>query len=273
MDSYPFADLELARRLERTEGFANRAFVAARARLQPEVGAGWIEAGGALAMYDGPASPVTQTFGLGMFEAPTPEALDVIERFFRDRGATVNHETSPLADPSLVALLSSRGYRPIEFSSVMYRPIDLGTTTIETDADLDVRVARIEPADALRWSNAAARGWASEGLQLGEFVGGIGAVQAAATGFHAFLALLDGRDVGAGGMFIHDRTALLAGASTVPEARRRGAQRALLEARLRFAAEAGCDLAMMVALPGSGSQRNAERRAFRIAYTRIKWHA
>jgi hypothetical protein len=28
---------------------------------------------------------------------------------------------------------------------------------------------------------------------------------------------------------------------------------------------------MMGALPGSASQRNAERNGFRIAYTRIKW--
>jgi len=27
----------------------------------------------------------------------------------------------------------------------------------------------------------------------------------------------------------------------------------------------------MCALPGSGSQRNAERHGFRIAYTRMKW--
>jgi hypothetical protein len=30
-------------------------------------------------------------------------------------------------------------------------------------------------------------------------------------------------------------------------------------------------IAMMGALPGSGSQRNAERHGFRIAYTRVKW--
>ena len=35
--------------------------------------------------------------------------------------------------------------------------------------------------------------------------------------------------------------------------------------------ESGCDLAMMVAEAGSGSQRNAERQGFRIAYTRTKW--
>jgi predicted acetyltransferase len=65
--------------------------------------------------------------------------------------------------------------------------------------------------------------------------------------------------------------ALLAGACTIPEYRNRGAQRALLQARLRYGAERGCDLAMMVAAPGSASQRNAERQGFRIAYTRTKW--
>ncbi|HVJ93760.1 MAG TPA: hypothetical protein VM580_28350 [Labilithrix sp.] len=72
-------------------------------------------------------------------------------------------------------------------------------------------------------------------------------------------------------MHVHDGVALLAGASTIPDARRRGGQRALLAARLRFATDAGCDLAMMGAAPGSASQRNAERQGFRIAYTRIKW--
>jgi GNAT superfamily N-acetyltransferase len=53
--------------------------------------------------------------------------------------------------------------------------------------------------------------------------------------------------------------------------RRRGLQAALLEARMRFAFEHGCDLAMMVAEAASNSQRNAERQGFRIAYTRFKW--
>jgi predicted acetyltransferase len=63
----------------------------------------------------------------------------------------------------------------------------------------------------------------------------------------------------------------LAGAATIPEGRNRGAQLALLDYRLRYAAAHGCDIALMGALPGSGSQRNAERHGFRIAYTRIKW--
>jgi hypothetical protein len=40
---------------------------------------------------------------------------------------------------------------------------------------------------------------------------------------------------------------------------------------MRYAFEHGCDLAMMAAEAGSNSQRNAERKGFRIAYTRTKW--
>ena len=48
-------------------------------------------------------------------------------------------------------------------------------------------------------------------------------------------------------------------------------QAALLHERMRYAAENGCDLAMMVAEAGSNSQRNAERTGLRVAYTRVKW--
>jgi hypothetical protein len=99
----------------------------------------------------------------------------------------------------------------------------------------------------------------------------LGQITAKKTDGLAFLAELDGQPIAAGAMSIHEGVALLAGASTIPEGRKQGAQLALLESRLRYAAVNGCDLAMMCALPGSASQRNAERQGFRIAYTRIKW--
>jgi hypothetical protein len=70
---------------------------------------------------------------------------------------------------------------------------------------------------------------------------------------------------------MHNGVALLAGACTIPEARRQGAQLALLHARLTFAASLGVDLAMVVTAPGSASHRNAERQGFRPVYTRAKW--
>jgi GNAT superfamily N-acetyltransferase len=94
---------------------------------------------------------------------------------------------------------------------------------------------------------------------------------AAAEGTYPFLAECEGHAIATGCLGIHNGVALLAGGATIPEWRNRGAQQALLEHRLAYAAGAGCDLAMMCAEPGSASQRNAERQGFRIAYTRIKW--
>ena len=53
------------------EGITGARFVAARNRLSPEIGAEWIEVAGAYAIFDGPESPLTQTFGLGLFAEPT----------------------------------------------------------------------------------------------------------------------------------------------------------------------------------------------------------
>jgi hypothetical protein len=86
-----------------------------------------------------------------------------------------------------------------------------------------------------------------------------------------FIAELDGKPGATGMLCLHDGVALFAGASTIPEMRRCGLQASLLEARMRYAYEHRCPLAMMVTEAGSQSQRNAERKGFRIAYTRTKW--
>ena len=62
-----YSDKALSQKLERTEARANADFVETRIRLDPESGAAWIQVGGAYAMFDGLESPLTQTFGLGVF--------------------------------------------------------------------------------------------------------------------------------------------------------------------------------------------------------------
>ena len=119
------SDLALSRRLERTEASANAHFVEARARALPASRAQWIEVAGAYAMFDGVQSPCTQTFGLGLFQMPMAEDMDRIEEFFRDRHAPILHEVSPLADPAVLPLLSGRGYRPVELTTVMFLPLSL----------------------------------------------------------------------------------------------------------------------------------------------------
>jgi hypothetical protein len=269
--SYPLVDLELARQLERAEARANAALVDARAVLDPASGATWIEVAGAYAMFDGVGSPFTQSFGLGLFEEARAEVLARIEAFFAERGAEAFLEVSPLAlTPALLGVLHARGYRPVELTTVLYRP----TAAMAGDRTPDgrIRVRRIEPGEESVWAEVAAGGWSSESAEVATFVRGLGEVSARSRGTHPFLAELDGRPIGSASLILGEGMALLAGASTVPAGRRQGAQGALLEARLRFAAEQGCAFATMGAAPGSGSQRNAERQGFRIAYTRIKWH-
>jgi len=120
---YPLVDLGLARRLEKAEAKSNARFVVARAELFPESGAQWIEVAGAYAMFDTVSSPLTQSFGLGVFGEVTHDDLARLEEFFRERGASVFHEISSLAPPGMLGLLKDRGYHPIELTSVMYRPI------------------------------------------------------------------------------------------------------------------------------------------------------
>ena len=71
-----FSDLALSRRLERAEGQSCVEFAQARQRLTPDSGAAWMQCGGAYAVFDGVDSPVTQSFGLGLFEELSAASLD-----------------------------------------------------------------------------------------------------------------------------------------------------------------------------------------------------
>jgi GNAT superfamily N-acetyltransferase len=263
-----FADLDLSRRLERAEGRSCLEFAEARGRLNPESGATWMECAGAYAVFDGVNSPVTQSFGLGLFEPLTPAALDRIEAFFLDRGAVALHEVSPLAGIPTLDLLCTRGYRPIELSSVLQRPVERPAAKTHPDG-VTVRVVGVE--EAAVWVQINSRGWGNDDPGLMEFLGEFGPVAFAREHTVNFIAELDGQPGAAGGLGLHDGVALFAGAATIPGMRRRGLQAALLKARMRYAFEHGYELAMMVTEAGSQSQRNAERQGFHIAYTRTKW--
>ena len=265
---YPFADIELARRLEQTEAQGNVDFVEARQLAFPDRGATWIEVAGTFAMYDGVGSPLTQTFGLGIAEPITAAHMDALEDFFRSRAAAVFHEVCPLADPSVFKHLNDRGYGPVEVSNVLYRPISVDLR-LEASRNPALKVRVIEKHEVELWAATAAEGW-SEFAEVADFLRELNQVVAHSDSL-SFLAEINGHAVATGALTIAGDVALLAGASTIPAARRQGAQLALLEERMRYAAAHGCTVAMMVAQPGSGSQRNAERHGFRIAYTRTKW--
>jgi GNAT superfamily N-acetyltransferase len=75
---------------------------------------------------------------------------------------------------------------------------------------------------------------------------------------------------GCGGVIVPEhKMAGFFGAATLSEHRGRGIQAAFMQERLRLTREAGCDLAVTLTMPGTTSQRNAERAGFRTAYTKV----
>ena len=263
-----YSDKALSQKIERAEARANADFVETRAGLEPESGAEWIEVGGAYAMFDGLESPCTQTFGLGLFEETTAEHFDEIESFFHAKNAPVFHEVSPMADPTLMPLLNERGYQPIELTSVMYREIGGCNDATRQNERITTRIIAAGEEDL--WARTSAAGWATEYEGLADFMFNFGRISAKCTGAFPYIAELDGIPISTGMLFVHGDVALLAGASTIPEGRNHGAQNELLAARLTFAFENGCTLAIMGASPGSQSQKNAQKNGFSIAYTRTK---
>jgi hypothetical protein len=262
-----FADLALARRLEAAEGWGSVMFAEAHRRVDPSCGAEWLVCGGTQAIFDGASSPITQSFGLGLQEPVSAATLDALEAFFAERGAAAQHEVCPLAGVGPTSALAARGYEPIEISNVMYQPVGRPGN----DPRRRIRVRVIDRGETALWTDISARGWAPEAPQLEHFMRDLGTITVEREQTWCFLAEVDGTPGAAGVLAMRDGVALFAGASTVPELRHRGLQAALLAARMRWAYDHHCDVAMMVAEAGSGSQRNAERSGFRVAYTRTKW--
>jgi GNAT superfamily N-acetyltransferase len=202
---------------------------------------------------------------------PSASQLDEIEQFFSTRGAPTQHEISPFAGTVTLQLLCARSYRPIEISTVLCQPVDALADTTPAEIPARIRVRKIGQHEATLWSEVSARGWTHEHPELEPFMRDLGTLLVYRKNSACFLAEIDGQHGAAGALAIHEGVALFAGASTVPAFRRRGLQGALLAARMSYAREQGCDLVMMVAEPGSESQRNAQRHGFCAAYTRMKW--
>lgn len=265
-----FADINLARKLERIEAVTSVEFVESRVNLFPTSRAEWIEVAGVYAIFDGTKSPSTQTFGLGIFNEITGTEMETIESFFKKHNAPVFHEVSPVVDDSIMALLNERGYQPVELTSVMYRTLD-STNALNLPKNRHISTRIIGKDEVNVFAKTSVAGWIEEMPELADFGIELCRIGANSKSALPFIAELDGKPIATGSMSICDDVAMLCGASTIPESRNQGAQNALLEARLAHAHDKGCTIATLGARPGSQSQRNAEKNGFRIAYTRIKW--
>ena len=257
-----FVDLDMARRLETAEMITPDCFEALR-RFSPADPIAAEHVAGGIAFFGGVGYPANQVVGMGLYGEVTAADLDRVEEFFRSRGVPCTVVVSPLADPSLRALLGERGYTIAEFNSVLMRCINPEEPFTLPPG---VVIERVTPETSRPWTSAIAQGFAQEIVVAEEVFGGF----AALPGALAFLARIDGKVVGGcGGRIIPEaRIAAFFGTATVPDYRERGVQTALIAQRLHEAALANCEYAVVSTHPGSGSQRNMERRGFRLAYTK-----
>lgn len=273
-----FADAALAARIDRAEG----RFVASvaegmgarrgdsRTLIRP--------ISGGMSVYAGPHSPMNKVIGVGLDGPLDVEALEAIEREWRARDEAVRIELSILADPSIPVALSERGYHVHGFENVLARTLDDGLAIDDNDDARRITIERLRKEDERTWIDIAVTAFthldgtgstADDSSQMAA-VEEVMSDFLAAPGLLTYLARLDGRPVGEGALCLAgDNIALLAGAGTLPDARGRGVQKALLRRRLADAREAGADLAVVVTAPGTRSQENVMRRGFILLYTRI----
>jgi len=232
--------------------------------MHPEKGAEYVEIAGGLAMYAGEPSPLNQAVGMGLHGPVSVKEFDRFEAFYHERACPAQIVLSPYADMTLLEFVRDRGYRLTEFNSVMV--CRLGEFRDMPPSE-GVRVERVTPQTARRWAEVLVEGFAEFGKLPASLFEPYGLM---AHGLN-FLAYVDGEVVGgaSGTLYPEHMVAAIFGAATLPKFRRRGVQNALFQARLRTAKAAGCELAVVCTQPASGSQRNAERNGFRLAYTKV----
>ena len=260
--------LELARRMELAEAQVAAEAAEALQRLRPASGAAVKRVAGGFAVYFGANSPITQAVGLGLDGPVSDEEFERLEEFYGKLKETVRIEACPLADPTFIEQLAKRGYRVTEFSNAMAKCLNPADKWPDPPAGMTIE--RIGGDQIDLWTLTVSQGFA-ENFPVSQQVIDVMRMFASGPRAECYLARVDGKIAGGGTLAIHDGVAGLFGSSTLPEARNRGVQTALLQRRLARAAQAGCDLAVSLAQLASTSQRNITRQGFRTLYTRIKF--
>jgi GNAT superfamily N-acetyltransferase len=257
-------DAALARRMEAAEEYGDFRPTEVLMRTRPDLGCAFERIGGGTMCFSGKDSPVGRAHALGFFNPISELVLDHVEEFYRSHGVPTQIDICPYTHPSLLELLKQRGYAIQEFNTVLGR-------YLYPDEDLFIPAGitlRTPRADEIRKiSEIVDRGF-GDGKPLG--FAWMFETWLETPGNMTLVAEVDGQIAGgASGLIVkeHNMGAFF-GASTLPEFRKRGVQAALLRKRLEMAREAGCDLAVTLTLPGTSSQRNAERAGFRVAFTK-----
>jgi len=255
-----------SRRMEAAEEYGALRFAQAVKADNPNSAAAWEEFAGGHLVFVAKDSPVGRAHALGFAGKVTPEDIAHVEDFYFQRGTAAQVDVSPFADPSLFQTLNQRGFQVAEFNQTLARRLGPGESF---NAHLDgIEIRPVRPDEAHTWSTVLAGIFFGDQASqyIGLFTPWVGSRNSL-----CLAAYLDGRMIaGAGGLLVPEHNmAAFFGAGTLPEFQGRGLQSAFMQERLRIVQQAGCDLAITLTMPGTTSQRNAERAGFRMAYTKV----
>jgi GNAT superfamily N-acetyltransferase len=270
-----FATSSLAHRIERAEVELVASAAAASAHRVPESQMINRRLAGGIAVFVEEGCPFNKVAGLGFEGVPTDADLDEIEGAFATRGAPLQVEVSSLGDPDVVRQLTRRQYELVGSENVL--GLDLRTWQPFSDTAGEIDVQRAQDSEGKTWLATVTDGFLHPDVFDGppshesfprESLERIFDDSLRAIGMERYLARRGGVVAGGASLRVTDGVALLCGASTLPDHRRRGVQRALLGERLRSAAARGCDMAIVTTQPASKSQANVERVGFALLYVR-----
>ncbi len=168
--------------------------------------------------------------GIGSAGKVSEEELDALEDFFRVRGSPISLLVTPPTDPSLISMLTKRGYVRGRSRRDWWRP----TVGYEPHVgDEQVSVVPVVPGNTENWARLAAQGF-DEG-RIGDIL-----AMAQAQGAYPFLALYGKEHVGAALLTIYKDVGYLSTATTLDSHRGKGVHKALIAERLKHAFEASC---------------------------------
>jgi GNAT superfamily N-acetyltransferase len=256
-----------ARRMEAAEEYGALRYAQAIQPLHPEWNSCWEEFQGGHLVFVARHSMVGRAHGLGFAGPITPQDIEHIEQFYFDREYDAQVDVCPYAHPSLFESLNQRGFQVAEFNQTLARWISQEERFVKPALD-GIEIRAVKADEAAAWSRMLARVFMGDHApQFESFF------EPWASGAHplTLAAFAGGKMIaGCGGLIVPEHNmAGFFGAATLPEYRGRGIQAAFMQERLRLTQQAGCDLAVTLTMPGTTSQRNAERAGFRTAYTKV----
>jgi len=270
----PFVSGALAERIERAEANLTRVPVRVMLAERPHSEAFVEEIAGGVAVYVAPYSPLNKLIGLGFAGLPHDEQLAGVEQKFQQRGAALQVEVCTLVDGACFEYLSRRGYVLHGHENVLGRALTDGDPLpAQRNPAIEVRPALPEELPSWIEADVTASLCPDEQGALPDLPAREPLLEtmqlfARAPDFQRYIARIDGELAGVAELRLDDGIAQLCGAATLPHFRRRGVQTQLLQQRLADAREAGAELAVMTAQPGSKSQENALRVGFSLLYCR-----